>query len=241
MPLLIRGPGIPKGVSVDELAINADLAPTILDADRRRGRRRGRRPLAAAARRAPERRLRGRELLIEQQAGDDDEDANGVFYSALRNARYTYVEQRERRDRALRPRRRPVPARQPGRQPRLRRGRGGAGGAAGARCGPAPAPSCRSKPALKLKLPRSKRRDGRSCRRGGRVRRAGAGRGAPVGSCSRAFGVGAKSSGPTAPRRSGSGSRRACCAASAGRRSGSSPSWSTAARVSLQKRVRICR
>ena len=32
VPLLIRGPGIPQGVSVDDMAINADLAPTILDA-----------------------------------------------------------------------------------------------------------------------------------------------------------------------------------------------------------------
>jgi arylsulfatase A-like enzyme len=31
VPLLMRGPGIPRGVSVDDLAINADLAPTILD------------------------------------------------------------------------------------------------------------------------------------------------------------------------------------------------------------------
>ena len=32
VPLEMRGPGIPKGVSVDPLAINADLAPTIVDA-----------------------------------------------------------------------------------------------------------------------------------------------------------------------------------------------------------------
>jgi N-acetylglucosamine-6-sulfatase len=32
VPLLIRGPGVPQGVTVGDLAINADLAPTILDA-----------------------------------------------------------------------------------------------------------------------------------------------------------------------------------------------------------------
>ena len=32
VPLEMRGPGIPKGVSIDPLAINADLAPTIVDA-----------------------------------------------------------------------------------------------------------------------------------------------------------------------------------------------------------------
>ena len=32
MPLLIRGPGVPEGVTVDELAINADISATVLDA-----------------------------------------------------------------------------------------------------------------------------------------------------------------------------------------------------------------
>jgi arylsulfatase A-like enzyme len=31
VPLQMRGPGIPRGVTIDELAINADLAPTIVD------------------------------------------------------------------------------------------------------------------------------------------------------------------------------------------------------------------
>ena len=32
VPLQMRGPGIPPGVTVNDLAINADLAPTIVDA-----------------------------------------------------------------------------------------------------------------------------------------------------------------------------------------------------------------
>ena len=32
VPLEMRGPGIPRGVNISQLAINADLAPTILDA-----------------------------------------------------------------------------------------------------------------------------------------------------------------------------------------------------------------
>ncbi len=31
VPLLMRGPGIPHGVNVSDLSINADLAPTIVD------------------------------------------------------------------------------------------------------------------------------------------------------------------------------------------------------------------
>ena len=31
-PLLMRGPGVPKGVTINPLVTNADLAPTIIDA-----------------------------------------------------------------------------------------------------------------------------------------------------------------------------------------------------------------
>ena len=34
MPLEMRGPGIPQGVTIDRLVINADLAPTIVDGRR---------------------------------------------------------------------------------------------------------------------------------------------------------------------------------------------------------------
>ena len=32
VPLMMRGPGIPRGVTIPDLSINADLAPTIVDA-----------------------------------------------------------------------------------------------------------------------------------------------------------------------------------------------------------------
>jgi N-acetylglucosamine-6-sulfatase len=178
VPLLMRGPGIPKGVSVDELTINADLAPTILDAT-------GAEPGVAVDGRSllplaeHPRRLRGRELLIEQQSGDDDEDPNGVSYSALRNSRYTYVSNAsgetelydldadpfQLQNQVANP---AYDAAEAALAARLARLRACAG------------PSCRSNPALGLKLPRTQRQDGRSCRRAGqfvaRVRGAAAGR-----------------------------------------------------------------
>ena len=164
VPLLMRGPGIPKDVSVDELAINADLAPTILDAT-------GAEPGVAVDGRSllsvteHPRRLRGRELLIEQMAGDDDEDANGVFYSACATPLHVR-QQRKRRDRALRPRRGSVPAVNQVANPAYDAAEA-ALAARLARLRACTGPSCRSKPALNLKLPRAKRRDGRSCRRAG--------------------------------------------------------------------------
>jgi hypothetical protein len=76
----MRGPGIPKGVDVRDLTINADLAPTIVDAtgagpglvmD-------GRSLLPFAAHPRVE---RGRELLIEEP-----------IFSAIRTQRYMYAE-----------------------------------------------------------------------------------------------------------------------------------------------------
>lgn len=80
VPLVIRGPGVPAGVTVDELAINADLAATIVDAT-------GATPglaldghsLLPVAKHPS--RTRRRELLIEQKE-----------YAAIRTERYVYVE-----------------------------------------------------------------------------------------------------------------------------------------------------
>jgi len=178
VPLLIRGPGVPRGVSVDELATNADLAPTILDAaGASAGLTVDGRSLLGAAEH-PER-LRGRELLIEQDQGiDDDDNVNGVFYSAVRNARYTYVRNStgeielydldadpyQLQNLASDPAHDEVEAALAARLARL-------DGCAGS--------SCREKPALKLGLPPSRSRQGRTCRRPGefwvRVRGADAG------------------------------------------------------------------
>lgn len=91
VPLLMRGPGIPRGVTVDDLSSNADLAPTLVDAA-------GAKadlamdgvsllPYAEKPRRA-----HGRELLIEQFSPDgEDGEPVGTEYSAVRTSRYKYV------------------------------------------------------------------------------------------------------------------------------------------------------
>jgi N-acetylglucosamine-6-sulfatase len=80
VPLLIRGPGIPAGVSVDDLAVNADLAATILEATGSSASRAidGLSLLSAAAQ--PDR-PRGRAILLETRN-----------YAAVRTARYIYAE-----------------------------------------------------------------------------------------------------------------------------------------------------
>lgn len=92
VPLLMRGPGVPKGVSVRDLSINADLAPTIADAA---GAKPGLAedgvsllPFAAEPQRA-----HGRELLIEQYSPDgEDGEPAGTEYQAVRTSRYKFVE-----------------------------------------------------------------------------------------------------------------------------------------------------
>ena len=86
VPLLVRGPGIPRGLRVSQLVSNVDLAPTI----------------AAAAGATPARRLdgvpllplvrspspvRSRDLLVEGAAG-----RSGNGFTAIRTPRYKYVE-----------------------------------------------------------------------------------------------------------------------------------------------------
>jgi N-acetylglucosamine-6-sulfatase len=162
VPLLLRGPGVARGVSVAEPAINADLAPTILDAAGAEA------PVALDGRSllqpaAHPSRLRGRELLIEQQSGDDDEIANGVFYAALRNSRYTYVSnasgETELYDLAVDPFQLQNQVANPAYD--------AAEAALAARLAALRAcvgSDCRSRPPLKLKLPPAERRGGRSCR-----------------------------------------------------------------------------
>jgi len=80
VPLVMRGPGVPEGKSVRELAMNVDLAKTILDATGASpGLNQDGRSLLGLAEH-PKREL-GREIVIETNT-----------YSAIRNARFKYVE-----------------------------------------------------------------------------------------------------------------------------------------------------
>ena len=80
MPLQMRGPGIPKGVKVGSLAINADLAPTIVDlANASPGLVMDGRSLIPVAQNPGIE--RGRELLIEEP-----------IFKAIRTQRYIYAE-----------------------------------------------------------------------------------------------------------------------------------------------------
>jgi arylsulfatase A-like enzyme len=91
VPLLIRGPGIPKGVTIDPLAINADLAPTIVEvaSAARPGLIMDGRPLIPLAQQ-PEIEQE-RELLIEEP-GVLVDTAWGPGFEAIRTERYVYAE-----------------------------------------------------------------------------------------------------------------------------------------------------
>jgi N-acetylglucosamine-6-sulfatase len=87
VPLILRGPGIPRGGRVSELAANVDLAPTIVEATGARPLRvmdgRSLLPLARDATRRT-----GRDILIERGPGGN----NQQIFSALRTTRYLYAE-----------------------------------------------------------------------------------------------------------------------------------------------------
>lgn len=113
LPLLIRGPGLARGQRSAELVSNVDLAPTIVEASGARPTRAmdGRSLLPFA--RDPARRT-ARPILHEglapSQAGDNDQDgtapvsATGTAlpgYTAIRTARFLYVEYYTTKDREL--------------------------------------------------------------------------------------------------------------------------------------------
>jgi len=101
VPLLIRGPGLPRGASTKEMAVNADLAPTILDAA---GARPGKvvdgRSLIPYADRPRTTRSK-RVILLETggvRVGNIEQDPgpvrllpNVLTYSAVRTQRFVYV------------------------------------------------------------------------------------------------------------------------------------------------------
>ena len=85
VPLQMRGPGIPQGETVSDLAINADLAPTIVDvANANPGLVMDGRSLIPVAEQPGIE--RGRELLIEQPI------AGNRGFEAIRTERYMYAE-----------------------------------------------------------------------------------------------------------------------------------------------------
>jgi N-acetylglucosamine-6-sulfatase len=93
VPLIIRGPGVPKDKRRFQLAANIDLAPTILDfANAKPGRTMDGRTLVPMI---EDKSLEpGRGILIEafNNAGEDDPEGSDVRYSAVRTNRYVYAE-----------------------------------------------------------------------------------------------------------------------------------------------------
>jgi N-acetylglucosamine-6-sulfatase len=86
VPLQMRGPGIPEGVAIRSLTINADLAPTIVDAaDAAPGLIMDGRSLIPVAQDPSV--AGGRRLLIEQPSFKDQPSL-----TAIRTSRYTYAE-----------------------------------------------------------------------------------------------------------------------------------------------------
>jgi N-acetylglucosamine-6-sulfatase len=90
VPLLMRGPGVPRGLRLRQLVANIDLAPTILDAaNATPGRRQdGRSLLPLLARPALQ---WGRDLLIEGRPEAGRGRRRGTF-DAIRTPRYLYAE-----------------------------------------------------------------------------------------------------------------------------------------------------
>jgi N-acetylglucosamine-6-sulfatase len=178
VPLLIRGPGVPRGVEVADETTNADLAATIVDAADATSDF----PLDGTSLlryvRHPER-MHGRELLIEQDTPErENGNPRGTEYEAVRTSRWKYVRywdgkvelydlrrdphelQNLRSDRAYVDVKRALAQR----LDKLRRCAG---------------ETCRKKPALELRLPDPVRKDGIECSKPGdfvaKVRRPGEG------------------------------------------------------------------
>ena len=141
VPLVLSGPGIPRGRTVDnQVAANVDLTPDAPGARPRPGRPDARRPVAAALRRttpAPPRtgRSRSRHGQAVRGRGLPAGVGPGLQRPAVAAVEVRAVELR--RPRALRPAPRPVRAAQPRRRAALRRD-GGPARASARRAGPLP-------------------------------------------------------------------------------------------------------
>ena len=243
---MIRGPGVPAGVTVDDLSINADLAPTIVDAagrDRRACPRTARSLLPFAAH--PDR-CHGRELLIEKgDVVDDDDDGvpqSGTF-AAMHTNRYIYVENVTGEIELYDLDADPYELQNQVGKPRLRRRRGGARRAAGdpaqLRGRELPVEAGAEAEAAATHPPIE---NGHSCRDPRKVVIKLQGAAQAERGASREFASARSPAGTTTPCRSRSGSGRGSCGTSARPTDPrDSPSSSTAASLTFQKRVRICR
>ncbi|HEX2071301.1 MAG TPA: sulfatase [Thermoleophilaceae bacterium] len=87
IPLIMRGPGVPSGVELDNLVSNIDWAPTIVDAaSARAGRLMDGTSLFETL--DDPHRVPGREIVLENGTG-----ANGIpMFRALRNERYLWID-----------------------------------------------------------------------------------------------------------------------------------------------------
>ena len=166
VPLVIRGPGVPAGVTVDDLSTNADLAPTILDAaGATPGLKEDGQSLLPFADHPT--RFHGRELLIEKGTVSDDEDDDVVqsgAFAAVHTSRYIYVQNATGELELYDLQADPYELQNQISNPSYDRVQA----ALAARLGPlrgCAGDTCRRRPDLKLKLPRSHREHGRSCRR----------------------------------------------------------------------------
>ena len=166
VPLLIRGPGIRRGVEVADIAGNADITATIAAAAGARPDHPldGRSLLGFAEH--PER-LHGRELLIEQDAPTKPNgNPRGTEYQAVRTSRYKFVRYWDNQVELYDIRRDPYelenlradPAYDEVRQALATRLE---------KLGDCAGKSCRTKPALRLKLPAPVRKNGAKCRTAG--------------------------------------------------------------------------
>ena len=179
VPLLIRGPDVPRGVEVADEVTNADLAATIVDAAGATSDF----PLDGTSllpyARHPER-MHGRELLIEQDTPEgEDGEPIGAEYEAVRTNRWKYVrywdgeielydlrhDPYELQGLQADPAYDEVEQALAERLDKLRRCAG---------------ETCRRRPALELRLPDPVRKDGTECSKAGdftaKVRRSGTGR-----------------------------------------------------------------